>query len=151
MSKEQQHYTTADSIGVMRTEGGRLIPRIRPENAEFWASCKDHKLKLQKCNDCSSFWYYPAPICRWCQSRSFQWSPVSGKAVVYSFSWVHRAAPGFEGQAPYAYGLVQLEEGPVMPTNVLAANMPDLFIGADVTLEYLDLTGEITLPIFRVQ
>jgi uncharacterized OB-fold protein len=151
MSKEQQHYTTADSIGVMRTDTGRLIPRIRPENAEFWKSCKDHKLKLQRCNNCLNFWYYPAPICRWCQSRSFEWTLISGKGVVYSYSWVYRASPGFEDQVPYAYALVELEEGPVMPTNVLAERVSDLSIGVNVTLDYLDLTDDITLPIFRIQ
>lgn len=142
----QQHYGSA--LDAPRTPEGRLIPRIRPESARFWESCRLHAMELQRCASCATFRYYPAPICPRCWSLEFAWTPVSGRGVVYSYSWVHRPAPGFKDLVPYAYALVELEEGPVMPTNVVEVDPGELAIGMPVVVSYLELTDEITLPVF---
>ena len=142
----QQHYGSA--LDAPRTPEGRLIPRIRPESERFWESCRLHAMELQRCRACNAFRYYPAPICPRCWSLEADWTPVSGNGVVYSYSWVHRPAPGFRDLVPYAYALVELEEGPVLPTNVVETTPDELRIGMDVAVDYLDLTDRISLPVF---
>src|SRR5262245_53549095 len=63
-------------------------PKVSEDNAGFWQSCKEHQMKLQKCDECGKFRYYPSPMCGNCGSFKFQWTPVSGNATVYSFTVV---------------------------------------------------------------
>jgi len=144
---EQDHYASA--LGSQRTPEGRLLPTGRPQSEGFWKSVRAHELALQRCSSCGAFRYYPAPICPECWSRDFAWEPVSGRGVVYSFTWVYRPAMGFENDVPYAYALVELEEGPVLPTNVVNVGVETLRIGLPVEVAYLDLTDEVTIPQFQ--
>jgi hypothetical protein len=127
----------------------RALPTKNPDNARFFESVHEHAMELQKCNSCSRFWYYPAPICPHCGSLEYTWTPVSGRATVYSFTWVHRPAPGFEDLVPYAYALVELDEGPILATNIVETDADKLKIGQPVEVTYQDFTDEITLPLFR--
>jgi uncharacterized OB-fold protein len=78
-----------------------------------------------------------------------RWELVSGKGIVYSFTWVVRGAPGFERDTPYALGLVELEEGPVLATRILGTQEEALAIGIPVEVEYHDVSPDLTLPYFR--
>jgi uncharacterized OB-fold protein len=146
-TNEQQHYGTV--LRRRRTEGGRLIPVPNEVTAPFWASCRERRMRLQRCDACSSFRYYPTPICPHCWSRRHSWVEVGGRGTIYSFTWVHRPAPGFRDQVPYAYALVQLDEGPVMPTNIVGADPGTIAVGDAVTVDYLELAPKVLLPVFR--
>ena len=127
----------------------RALPARNPDNARFFDSCVAHRMELQRCHDCARFRYFPAPICPHCGSLGFSWEPVSGRGTVYTFSWVHRPAPGFEQRVPYAYALVELEEGPVLATNIVQTSEAELSIGLPVEVCYEDVTPDISLPVFR--
>jgi uncharacterized OB-fold protein len=128
---------------------GRALPTRTAENAQFWDSCAAHAMELQKCDSCGRFWYYPSPICPHCSSLEHTWARVSGTGTVYSYTWVYRPAPGFESEVPYAYALVELDEGPIMATNVVGSSEDELAIGMAVTVHYRDMTPEISLPLFE--
>lgn len=130
------------------TGGNRALPERTEENARLWDSCVEHAMELQRCNECGRFWYYPSPICPHCSSLEFTWTPVSGRGVLHSFTWVHRPAPGFEDLVPYVYALVELEEGPLMATNIVDADEDTVRIGLPVGIRYFDVTDDITLPLF---
>lgn len=144
-SDAQQYYSTQSGP---ETESGRKIPRINPYNAEFYRGCNDNLLRLQRCDDCAQFRFYPAPGCPYCQSQASHWEQVSGNGKIYSLSIVHRPAPGFNGRTPYAYALVELDEGPVMPTNIVDADLDKLQIGDPVTVRFSSITESMKLPEF---
>jgi uncharacterized OB-fold protein len=137
------------SMTETSTATRRALPTKNPDNARFFESVHEHRMELQNCNSCGKFWYFPSPICPHCGSLEFTWKPVSGKATVYSFTWVHRPAPGFEDLVPYAYALVELDEGPIMATNIVDTTPEQLKIGQRVEVKYADMNDEITLPLFR--
>src|SRR5205823_5958732 len=79
-----------------------------------------HELWLMRCNDCHEAYFYPRPICPKCFSRNTAWFQASGRGHLYAFSIVHRPpAPAFGDQVPYIAAIVELEEGPRMPTNLI--------------------------------
>jgi len=141
-------------MATAETETGqatRALPRRTPENKRLWDSCVEHAMELQKCDQCARFWYYPSPICPHCSSLEFTWTPIAGTGKVHSFSWVYRPAPGFEDQVPYAYALVELDEGPIVATNIVNTTEDELAIDMRVTIHYLDVNPDITLPLFEPQ
>ena len=131
------------------TQDSRPLPIIDEDNHEFWESCRRHAMTLQRCGSCSAMRYYPAPVCSVCGSLEFSWEAVSGNAVVYTYSVVRRPpSPAFKDEVPYVYAIVELEEGPMMPTNIVGVAVDDVSIGMAVVLTYRDMNDEITLPVF---
>lgn len=128
------------------------LPQPDPVSQLYWDSVRAHAMRLQRCVDCEKWVFYPRAACPHCGGVSLEWRPVSGRGLVYSFTIVHRApSPALQEQAPYIVALVELEEGvrlmgrlvgvPVEPGHVR--------MGAEIVLEYADVTGEVTLPRFR--
>jgi uncharacterized OB-fold protein len=127
----------------------RALPHRTAENSRLWDSCTEHAMELQRCAACERFWYYPSPICPHCSSLEYSWQPIAGTGVVHSFTWVHRPAPGFEDLVPYAYALVELAEGPIVATNIVNVDERELAIDLPVQIHYLDVTDDVTLPLFE--
>lgn len=128
----------------------RPLPTITADNELFWQSAKAHELKLQRCNVCSQFWYYPGPVCPHCAAQDWTWTPISGKGTIYSYSLLERAKGNpFEGDVPIAIILVTLEEGPVMMSNLIDYEPADLAVDAAVTIDYEDVDDTVTLAVFR--
>src|SRR4051812_26049189 len=87
-------------------------PAITPENAPFWEGLEQGELRLQRCADCGRFRHYPRPMCPACHSLAREWTPVSGRGTIYSYTRVeHQAHPAMAGRLPYTILLVELEEG----------------------------------------
>ena len=128
----------------------RALPEIDDDNREFWESCKQHEMKLQKCARCSAFRYYPSPVCPECSSFDAEWTRVQGTGTIYTFSIVQRPpTPAWMDAVPYVYAVVNLEEGPMMPTNIIGCPVDEVRIDMKVEVVYDDVTPEVTLPKFR--
>ncbi len=55
----------------------------------------------------------------------------SGEGQIVTYTIIHTAAEGFEGQAPYVLGIVQLDEGPRL-TSQIVVGLDDVKIGMKV-------------------
>lgn len=95
-------------------------PIVNADSATYWEGARAEKLLLQKCGDCGALRFFPRYLCTTCGSDNTEWTEVSGRGTVHSFSIVHRAAfPEFQAKVPYVIALVDLEEGPRMMTNIV--------------------------------
>ena len=72
------------------------------------------------------------------------------KGKVYSFV-VYRVAyhPGFKGDLPYVVGIVELEEGPHLLTNIIGCNPEEVVCDMQVEVIWDDITGDFSLPKFQ--
>ncbi len=126
------------------------LPVRTDENAPYWDSARRHALEMQRCGNCGRFRYPVALFCPRCLSPEYEWQPVSGKAVVYSFIVVHqRYDPSFAEDLPYNVAVVELDEGPRLVTNLVNVKNDDIRVGMPVTVTYEDITDEFTLPKFQ--
>ena len=76
-----------------------------------------------------------------------EWTKVSGRGTIYSYTVVHRAAtPAFK--APYTVAIVELAEGPRILTDLIEVNPQDVNIGMEVQVAFEDV-GEVALYHFR--
>ena len=106
---------------------------------------------------CKEAYFFPTDICRaipCANPRDTKWIQASGKATLYTFAIVGYETgkaphPGFE--APYVTAIVELEEGPTMPTNIVMDDpTPEkLQIGMPLEVVFEDITDEIALPKFK--
>jgi hypothetical protein len=127
----------------------RPLPRIDADSEQYWHSAREHALKLQRCTACGEFRFYPSHACHNCRSLDAEWTPVSGRGELYTFSVLKRARGNpFEDLLPLVLVLVTLEEGPTMMGNLFECDPDAVHIGMPVKLAYEDVNGEVTLPVF---
>ena len=134
------------------TDYSKPLPKADPVTAPFWESLHKGQLEVQRCDDCSSFVFYPRALCPHCSSRRLNWTPVSGRGHIYTMTIVHKA-PGaaFQADAPYVVALVELEEGCRVMSNIVEvkADPEHVRIGMRVEIVYGSVTEAVTLPKFR--
>ena len=99
----------------------------------FWEATKRHELVMPRCRTCSKIFFYPREQCPNCYSSDLDWTQVSGKGRLYTFTVVHQTAhPAFQPDAPHIYAIVQLNEGPRMPSNLVDCEFEDARIDMPV-------------------
>ena len=129
------------------------IPKATPETQEFWTGLRRHELRIQYCNECLRYYFYPRRFCPYqgCRSDNVIWETVSGFAKLYSYVISYRGFGGFEDDIPYVIAVVELNEGPRMMTNIINVDPEPKNLIPDMPLEIVfdDITEEVTLPKFQ--
>jgi uncharacterized OB-fold protein len=95
-----------------------------------------------RCGACGTLRFPAAEICPACQSVGSETVALSGTGTVFTFTVVHASPPGYLGEAPYAYGIVELPEGLRVTATLLAGDLGELAIGDQCTFELMTLTDE---------
>jgi len=126
------------------------LPHVTALARPFWQGTREHELRLQRCRACGSFQFPPQVLCRSCLTEEQDWTATSGKATVYSFVVQHRpATPAFVDDVSYVVAVVELDEGPLMLTNIVGCTPDEVKVGMPVEVTFVDATDEITLYPFR--
>lgn len=110
----------------------------------YWESGRDGLLRLQQCTACDHL-FFPAGVrCVACGSPELKWAPVSGKGTIWS--WVRFDKQYFaELPPPYIVLRVELDEGPMLMTNLVEAGDRSPQIGDRVRVVFEE-AGDIFLP-----
>ncbi len=117
-------------------------------SAPFFDGAANGQLVIQRCDGCQT-WLAPVKkMCTECLSEDLSWAPVSGRATVHSFALMHQLYhPAFKGEIPYNVTVVELEEGPRMPTNIVNCANDDIKVGMKVSVVF-EKAGEAMVPKF---
>ena len=132
------------------------VPDVNPETASFWAATARGELLVKQCEECASLIWYPRSVCPDCGSLRTRWRPVSGRGRVYSYTVNHRGEGPYRDCGPYVLAYVELDEGPRLMTNIVAADGGrlgdgELAVGLPVEVAFHDTGEGSALPRFRPQ
>jgi hypothetical protein len=126
------------------------LPLPYVDSKEYWSRLKQHELWLQKNKTTGLVWYPPQPMAPDTLDDDWEWTKMSGRGTVYSFTVHHFTyVPSFKDEVPYNTALIELEEGARILSNVTDCANEDLRIGMPVEVWFDDVTGDVTLPKFR--
>lgn len=110
------------------------------DDQPMWASIERHAMELQKCTECGTFRYPPAPVCPNDLNDKADWTPVSGKGEI--ISWVVFHKKYFDDHLPlYNSTAVRLDEGPIVVTQLRGEEPAGSWIGQRVELIYAEHAG----------
>jgi len=131
------------------TRATRPLPSPTPETRHFWEGCKIGELRLQRCGDCGHVYFPPRPFCPSCSSRNVAVFAASGRGRLYSYVINQRPHPAWD--APYAIAAVQLDEGPMMMSNIVDCPQTPEALVLDMPLAVIfeKQNDDIALPLFR--
>lgn len=130
-------------------DGQFPMPPLDDDSRPFWEGASRHKLMIQRCKSCQKHIFYPRFVCPHCFSEEVEWVEASGKGKIHSYTIVHRAPPPFQGQAPYAVGLIELEEGVRMISRIVGPR-ENISIDKAVSVVFEKVNDELTLPYFQL-
>ncbi len=128
----------------------RTIPKPTKISAPFWEGCRQGVLKIQRCAACATHVYYPAYMCPACSSLDLDWVVVSGRGRVYSRTRIEEPVSAASGtRDPLVVALIELEEGPVMMSNIVGPYADETAIGDAVEVTFQKVSEDITMPVFQ--
>lgn len=125
------------------------LPRPTLLTAPFWKAAHEHRLIIQRCDECGKLRFYPSEGCNYCSSTAYQWVEVSGRGTIYSWIVVRRTVDvPWQKRLPFVSAIINLVEQPGLLIPGLLTNIAPEAVRADLPVEvwFEDLTPEISLP-----
>jgi uncharacterized OB-fold protein len=126
----------------------RPRPVVNEDNRFFWDGVARGELLIQRCTGCGRLRHPPRPMCPQC--RSLEWDTLrsSGRGAVYSYVIPHHPpVPPFT--YPHVVGLIELEEGTRLVSNVIDIDPAEVRIGMPVEVCFISVDDDLVLPQFR--
>jgi uncharacterized OB-fold protein len=125
-------------------------PVLGDLNRPFWEALTEHRLQVQRCEQCGALRFPIGPVCPRCLSDRHGWEQLSGRGTVLSWVVFRRAYdPAFEADVPYNVALVELVEGVRMFSNLVEIGFDQIEVGIEVEAVFDDVAPDLTLPRFR--
>lgn len=131
----------------------RPVPRNDDLDEPYWSALKEHRLLVQKCDDCGTFQWGPEWICHHCLTDSVSWVDLDARGTIYSWERVwHPVSPALASATPYVIVLVDMVGAPGvrMIGNLLGDPTCEVQIGAEVVGVFED-HDEFTLLQFATE
>ncbi len=125
------------------------LPKADEPSQPFWDGAMEGKLMLMKCDACGQRRFPSRQHCDSCLASDFTWEQASGRGTVRTFGVMHQKyQAGWAAETPYNITIVELEEGPRFPTNLVNIANEDIRVGMPVVVEF-EKHDDVALPKFR--
>ncbi|RJS69849.1 Zn-ribbon domain-containing OB-fold protein [Candidatus Bathyarchaeota archaeon] len=103
---------------------------------QFYKYVEQGKLMGGRCKKCGTIYLPPRPLCTKCFSKDFEWVEISPKGKLLTYTIIHVAPVQFQSMAPYAVGIVQLENGLKIPGMIRDVEHEKIEIGMELQVGF---------------
>jgi uncharacterized OB-fold protein len=108
---------------------------VDAESESFWDGVVAGEWRLCSCVSCGALRFPPSAVCHQCGAVGHNWVPAAGTGTLYASTVIHRPpSPFWEALAPYAVGLIELDEGPRVLCTIFADDLTALRAGGRMRL-----------------
>jgi uncharacterized OB-fold protein len=126
------------------------LPRPTPVTRPFWDGLRDREIRLQRCDDCGRWVFYPRSHCNHCLSEALSWHTVSGRGTLYTFTIARQpTSPHFADDVPQHLAVVELDEGVRVTSTLVNVAEEDIRIGMPLKPVFDRVSDEATLLRFE--
>ncbi len=138
------------TIDALRdTLSARALPAPDHASVHYWQSAAEGKLVLQRCVTCGDYQFYPRALCASCAGET-EWVDASGRGTLYTFTVIRQnRSAAFKDLSPYAVGIIELEEGVRMMSNIVECDVDRLEVGMALEVLLLKAADDVGLPFWR--
>jgi uncharacterized OB-fold protein len=111
--------------------------------SRYWREIPQrYRLEANKCKKCGFVSFPPRLICPQCQNREFEETKLAKEGKVLTFTVIRVPPHQFVDQAPYAVGIVELDDGVKLTGQIVDCDFDDLKIGKRVKIEFRKIFDE---------
>lgn len=122
------------------------LPQPTPISQPFWDGLKNHEVRIQQCEDCAHWIFFPRAHCPACASNRVAWRTISGQGRLYSYTVARvPTLPEFSDEMPQLLAVVELDEGPHLNTTIVGVGPEALEVGMAVRPVFDERPGSVTL------
>ena len=126
------------------------LPQASPTSQPVWDGLKERVVRLQQCEDCSSWIFYPRTHCSNCLSPHLTWKTVAGTGVLYTYTVTHQpTAPHFQDEVPQLLAVVELDEGVRLTSTLSGIKPEDVVIGMRLKPYFDERSEDVTMLRFQ--
>lgn len=106
------------------------LPVPTPTSQPFWDGLNDGVVRIQRCDVCDAWVFYPRSRCSNCLGDALSWHEVTGNGVLYTFTIARQpTAPHFADEVPQKLAVVELEEGVRLTTTLVNVDEDAIRVG----------------------
>jgi hypothetical protein len=98
-----------------------------------------HRLEAGRCKHCGKIYFPQRLVCHDCRAREFETVQLSRQGKVITFTVIHIAPSQFADQAPYALGIIEVDPGVRLMTQIVDCDLNKIEIGMPVKLEFREV------------
>jgi uncharacterized OB-fold protein len=111
--------------------------------ARYWREIPQrYRYEAAKCDGCGKVYFPPRLLCGHCRGRAFTQVTLAPEGAVETFTVIRVPPTDFADQAPYAVGIVRLDDGVRLTAQIVDCAPEDLAIGQRVRIEFRRLRQE---------
>jgi len=126
----------------------RPLPQTDGPDRPFWQALRRREVQVQRCGSCGTHRFPATRYCARCRSDVSEWVVVAPSGTLETWCVFHR--PYFEGlPVPYTVIQVRLDCGVRVFANPAGVKNDKLRIGMPVEAVFEDVTGDVTLLMFK--
>jgi uncharacterized protein len=135
--------------GLADTVGLRALPQPDHASRHYWQRAADGQLVLQRCVTCGEYQFYPRALCTACAGET-EWVDATGRGTLYTYTVIRQnRSEAFAALSPYAVGIVELDEGVRMMSNIVDCDVDELQVGMALEVLMLKAADDVGLPFWR--
>jgi len=101
-----------------------------------------YRLEAGKCKNCGLVVFPPRLICPRCKNREFDKAKLAETGKVLIFTIIRVPPQQFVDQAPYAVGIVELDDGVRLTGQIVDCNFEEMKVGKRVKIEFRKIFDE---------
>jgi len=101
-----------------------------------------YRLEAGKCKKCGKVYFPPRIICAECKSQEFETVNLQREGKLLTYTIIRVAPSQFVDQAPYAMGIVELNNGVKILSQIADCDLDKLEIGQKVRIEFRKIYQE---------
>ena len=105
--------------------------------ARSWrAFPQTYRLEAARCKKCGKVSYPPRLVCNKCHGREFEHFNMKRTGKVVTHTVIRTPSDEFSGEAPFAVGIVEMDDGARLTTQIVDVPFEEIKIGLPVKLEF---------------
>jgi len=114
-----------------------------PTPSRYWREIPQrYRLEAAKCTQCGKILFPPRQICPDCKGKEFKETKIADAGKVITYTVIHTPPQPFVDQAPYAMGIVELNDGVKLTSQIVDCDFDKIKVGMRVKLEFRRISSE---------
>jgi len=101
-----------------------------------------YRLEANRCKKCRMIYFPPRQYCGGCKSKEFETIKLSDTGKLLTFTVIRIAPSNFSKETPYAVGVVELNDGVKLTTQITDTDPDKLEIGQKIKLVFRKIQDE---------